>query len=1030
MTQHTIQNFNVIDVPLSGKNLIEASAGTGKTYSIAVMTVRLVIEQSMKLEEILLVTFTEKAVAELQIRVRKFIRDAYNYSVDPLKYSNIDSTLKEIVNKHLELAEINLAKAIIELDMLNIFTIHSFCQKTLTEFAFYTNETFEKELVPDISDYLHDYSKDFIREKFYGLDLEILNELKNLYSEIFNPATFINFITQAKTAEIQNYDSYIDFYLNNNFTYKPEKVVEIANRISENELSKEILNIFFDLKQDATIQKMLSEQNVYTFDDLIINLHNNITKELVAIFKLRIKALFIDEFQDTDHQQYNIFKQLFTTQTIFFIGDPKQAIYSFRNADINTYFMSKDFVDNIYNLNTNYRSTVSLVEGINSLFNENNSCDDFNPFHFPVTDAKIKHSSIKANNQEKDYLTYNGEVMNSPFCIIENDSNLEQIADDILAFLTYARHNEKTISPNQVAVLAKTNSDLRDLKKLLAFRKIPAVVVTDDKIFQTEEANLVNNILRAITTRSAKDISAILNNSIFNLSLNELNNIDYAPLINQFYEYYKAYQNNGLYDTLMSIYNDLNIENNCQQHINNDVQFWANLNQIAEQLQHVQRIHQLSLEELIIKMKQPSFATEDTYQTRIESDEQAVQLLTIHKSKGLEFDYLFTTNLNFGTRNSYTGFFKYYDPEKKQFNLDLSLSNIGFYNDYFMLGMKQEFKRLIYVALTRAKYGLFAYYKPNKKRPYGAFHPLIVNCSSPFISKDFAFIGEKQPYASPKNLSKITRETTLKVTDKNWKKMSFSFLNHYHGYTPTMSIEYEYTPYDKFIFEELTKGVDTGHLIHNIFEYMDFNNPEQWKEIIHKSLSIFEPNKLDLYKDNLLLFAKHVLNASIKVGEDSFKLLDVNNNTKVSELEFDLVIKNLQTTKIHDVVNDKIKIALTEQQNLHGLLNGLIDLVFEHNGKYYILDWKTNFLGNSTADYNQEKMQEAMTNSNYHLQYCIYTVALKKFLESRIKDFDYSKHFGGVIYLFVRGIRENQNTGIYTNYISLEDVSLLEEVFS
>lgn len=1030
MSQTKIENFDVIQVPLKGKNLIEASAGTGKTYSIAVMTVRLVVEQSMDLKEILLVTFTEKAVAELQIRVRKFIRDSYNYSIDPVKYNNIDPTLRKVVDKSPELAKENLAKAILALDTVNIFTIHSFCQQTLTEFAFYTNETFEKELVPDISDYLYDFSKDFIREKFYGLNLETINSLTEVYSDILNPNTYSDFLNKSKTAEVQSFEEYIDYYLNNNFTYQSKISSDKANSFSQNEVVKEILTTFYTLKQENKAQEKLTEQNIYSFDDLIINLYKNITEELIAIFKKRIKALFIDEFQDTDQQQYNIFKQLFKTQTIFFIGDPKQAIYSFRNADINTYFKSKSFVDHIYNLDTNYRSTIALVNGVNEIFNDSNTFDGLNPFHFPVEDAKITHTNIKANNTKKDYLTYDDQVVSCPFYINESDCNLATIADDILQFLKYAKHEEKPISPNQIAVLAKANKDLRELKYQLAIRKIPAVVITDEKIFQTQEAILVNNILRAVNTRNTKDISATLNDVVFNLSLDDLNKIDYGALINQFYEYYNAYQKNGLYDTLMTIFSDLNIEKYSKDNIDNDVQYWANLNQIAEQLQHVQRLQQLSLEELIIKMKQPSFANEDAYQTRIESDEQAVQLLTIHKSKGLEFDYLFTTNLNFGVRTSYKGFIKYYNPTKEQFNLDLSLDNIGYYNEHFMLGMRQEFKRLIYVALTRAKYGLFAYYKPNKSKLNNAFQVLIPNCDSSYIQNNFYFSGVLTNYISTTDLKRVTRETKVSVTDKNWKKMSFSFLNQYHGYTPTTPKEYEYTAYDKFIFEQLTKGVDTGHLIHNIFEYMDFNNPDQWKDVIDKSLNFFEPNKVDAYKDNLFLFAMHVLKAPININGESFSLLDINNDTKVSELEFDMLIKDLKTHRIHDLANEQIKVNLMDQGNLYGLLNGLIDLVFEYNGKYYILDWKTNYLGNSTDDYNLEKMQEAMTNSNYHLQYCIYTVALKKFLASRIENFDYDKHFGGVIYLFVRGIREGQTTGIYTNYITNEDVTILEEVFN
>jgi exodeoxyribonuclease V beta subunit len=106
-------------------------------------------------------------------------------------------------------------------------------------------------------------------------------------------------------------------------------------------------------------------------------------------------------------------------------------------------------------------------------------------------------------------------------------------------------------------------------------------------------------------------------------------------------------------------------------------------------------------------------------------------------------------------------------------------------------------------------------------------------------------------------------------------------------------------------------------------------------------------------------------------------------------------------------------------------MNGKIDLFFEHNGKYYILDWKSNFLGNSLEFYGEDAVKAAMYENNYNLQYLIYTVALTKYLKLRKPDFDYDTHFGGVIYLFLRGVRAEGQTGIY---YSKPEGKLIEQI--
>ena len=178
---NNLQEFNVKSVPLLGTNLIEASAGTGKTYSIAILVLRLILEKEMLLKQILMVTFTKAAVAELEGRVRKFIRAALNFAQSGIKTDELINTLiKNSIEKKGAEKIISLLKdARMQLDETSIFTIHSFCQNTLNEFAFETGQLFNSVVVEDQSTLVEKVSNEFWRKKITTLDLDLLLLLKN-----------------------------------------------------------------------------------------------------------------------------------------------------------------------------------------------------------------------------------------------------------------------------------------------------------------------------------------------------------------------------------------------------------------------------------------------------------------------------------------------------------------------------------------------------------------------------------------------------------------------------------------------------------------------------------------------------------------------------------------------------------------------------------------------------------------------------------------------------------------------------------
>ena len=374
-----MEKFKVESVDLSGANIIEASAGTGKTFSIAVLVVRLLIEKSVPIQKMLLVTFTEAAAAELKERSVKFIREALLEieAAGSSKNGIIAEVVANVLANNHNKTEIEnrLRTALLNIDTAMMCTIHSFCQQTLNEFAFETNQIFGKELKTDISDFVGKHSNSFKREVLSIMDAELLQ-----ISDLLNPAildggirnalsgqnlqgielisvtasdckekitslkselqdfgnknlesfkqkiesTTLKGIGHATRINLKNLFSTVDAALENLLNKTTHRVPELfaeevqfcknlQNQI--NELNLQIKIILLQQAIDFVLPKVkeeLSTKNFFTFDDLIDKLYDaGENRALKKLIRLKYDAIFVDEFQDTDKKQYAIFKALF-----------------------------------------------------------------------------------------------------------------------------------------------------------------------------------------------------------------------------------------------------------------------------------------------------------------------------------------------------------------------------------------------------------------------------------------------------------------------------------------------------------------------------------------------------------------------------------------------------------------------------------------------------------------------------------------------------------------------------------------------
>ena len=417
-----------------------------------------------------------------------------------------------------------------------------------------------------------------------------------------------------------------------------------------------------------------------------------------------------------------------------------------------------------------------------------------------------------------------------------------------------------------------------------------------------------------------------------------------------------------------------------------------------------------------------------------------MQISTIHKAKGLEYNIVFAPSLSIvpkeyflrrGNVNEFKKDGEYY------FTLNYpDLNTIDKTN--FDKQKEQENRRLIYVTLTRAVYKCYI-----SLIPLGSDEKPIPSSLSEITDRykgnseliEITKLSKKDFKIIPGNYEQQNGEPEFSPRPKpgieiinNFRIHSYSALSSAHHSAPFEKAELgKADNYDQFIFQDLKRGANVGTALHSIFELLDFNHPATWDQTLANTSksyrSIIKEDSLDLF----MQMTNHIMNTEILCDGEKFALNKVTNEQKLPEMEFCFSMSKVNRATINEILGDEADIG--GDTDIEGLMTGFIDLLFEHKGKYYILDWKSNHLGNATENYDENSMNEAMKANNYNLQYMIYTVAVKRWLDTRIANFDYDKQFGGIIYIFLRGVRKDQDTGIFTTKPDLEIIERLEDLF-
>jgi exodeoxyribonuclease V beta subunit len=1141
------QAFDVLSHPLTrGSCLIEASAGTGKTFSIAFLVLRLVVEKALPIEHILIVTFTDAATQELRERVRLRLVEAKNAlngepSNDPLLNAWL-AQLEAQVPRTETLSR--LVQALASIDQASISTIHGFCQKILTEYPLESEQAFGQTLTTDMRAIYDELVADFWRQTVYTRPqdqvariLSVLpspQDLHNLLHHIKQPNLHITptlapldtlmpdllahqqawqqwitqsqpkidaFIGQAQAqnwinarsqgtlaehlANFSNAPQTLLAYLEKGTPFNKQGKPAAAAFFAEIDPGETLLRNQTQLAQQLKIalqsafaahfqQQLplkLQAQNLMSFDDLIQRLYHALQQPqahtLIERVRRNYQAALIDEFQDTDQAQWGIFSALFNQNPhtepayLFLIGDPKQAIYKFRGADIHAYFAAAGQCQAHYTLDTNWRSQPNLVKAVNHLFDVDNPFQ-FHALHFQPVKAGVKAEPQSANQPAWHWLTLPPKDDGKPWPNTQAEPLIQQ---NLLADISTLLH--QGVQPKQIAILVRANARAESYRQALAKLGIPAVIKSRQSIYASAQAEQLYRVMAAILQpNDSRLIKPLLALDWFGLNSEQVYQILHSDALEHWFErmqhlnqlWHKTSFIAALYALLeqQQVFEHLTRFNDAERRI-------ANIQQLAETLQA--EIHQRhltpakALDFLAHQLSQPDQS--DAYIIRLDRDDQALQIVTIHAAKGLEYDYVYCPDLWQARLNKKT-----HTPvrvyQHGQWILDLGSEQYDQHHAQAEQEQQAEDLRLAYVALTRAKLRNTVVTGEQlngfEQSPLGYLQqqpPRSIKDDSLFSTRELTLNPQPSTYQPPsaqRDYQACIMQRT--AVDTRYRLFSFTGLvkagqaGGAHALpaaelemvseTPTdkaqelaLANEAAHDPFDKE--RDIARGAAFGNLVHDLLEQQPFAqlaqgvDPQLRQTLCQKYGLKLNPSQQQAL-DRLM---QRIVTTPLRAEQSDLTLAQLSPQKVLKEMAFYYALAPGSTSQLNQAMPSDVPFMPLKPQALAGYLNGFIDLVFEHNGQFYLLDYKTNYLGAEPGDYTPDRLFDEMQHHSYGLQFMLYCLALHQYLSHRLPDYDYQRHVAGVIYGFVRGMNgENADTGLYHYRPSLADLERLARCLS
>lgn len=1176
-----MQPLDLYAAPLHGLNLIEASAGTGKTFTISGLYLRLIAELGLPVERILVVTYTKAATAELRDRIRRNLVESRlalerNAEDEPLSRSLESQGIDRVV------ALKRLHHAILGFDRAAIFTIHGFCQRVLADNAFAGGLPFETELAPEESalvqevvddfwrvhiqqlspgmlDYLlgQGYSPDTLALLLKGklgkpyvklrgcpdpsglpeLELEfitIFQETRNQWKELGETVGRLLLENSGlngnryRKSSIPGWISAMDQYLaeepgpwfdefekfcsstladsvkkagtppDHPFFNLCQRLLDSRERLLEAYRQKQVALLQrLILFADAELGRRKRERRVQSYDDLLLNLQQALEGEyreqLAAKIRNDYAAALVDEFQDTDPVQYAIFSRIYQAGNtpVFLVGDPKQAIYSFRGADIFAYLSAAGDAAARYSLERNWRSTPELLKGINSLFKQKH-----NSFIY----SEISYSEVFAAETDRVPLT-GDDTQGGVFRIglIEGSPTAEQALQQSVAAAAAEVHRllrlgaegslrigERPIAGGDIALLVRTHKQGMLIKQALRALGINSVQNAQQDVFHSHAAVQLDRLLKAVLYPAREGlVRAALTTEILGVDgdrLARLGEPELEAFMDAFQRYHRLWLEQGFMRMFRQLLTEQGVLVRLLQYEDGERRL-TDLMHLAELLHQHEREGEPGMELLLswfARQRQAEIAESDASQLRLESDDQLVQIVTIHKSKGLEYPIVFVPfGWEGGAREIAAGVpYGFHDAEA-DYRPVLDLGSPEWERDRGAAHNEAlaESVRLLYVALTRACHRCYLYWgnvKGAGRSPLAwLLHPPAEPRGVDLLAamvEQFSSLGERAIRSRLERLADASGgaisvhdcgqqfavadaarieggEPPLLSARKFHRHLSggrrmtsFSALS--GGHAGVDLPDYDRVDREEEIAPESStgssifhfpRGARAGSCLHAVFERLDFTRVSraELEQLADQQLSA---HGIDTQWQGVVCDMVERVLATPLDTDGKIRLNQVSAERRLVELGFCYPLDPISGAGLSRLLLQQ-GFAADEQLRqwverlgfgeVRGFMKGYIDLAFESGGRFYLLDYKSNWLGDRLTDYGHPQMAQVMLREHYYLQYLFYTLALHRYLRNRIPGYRYDTHFGAVIYLFLRGVDPVAGTGSGV-YRQRPDAGLIE----
>ena len=1176
-------------MPLCGRQVIEASAGTGKTWTLAALYVRLVLGHGRDAApllppQILVMTFTDAATAELRERIRARLKEAahaFDVYARGETLTNEDAFTQrlrlDIAPEQWPTCALQLHLAADWMDEAAIYTLHSWSRRMLAQHALASGHLFEQTHLEDATRVQLELVQDYWRQWFYPLPADTLARLRSITGD--DPASWLRVLQRqwqlwerstqahaeptasphdlarqvqqwhdtcaerAQAARASWHDAVwqalqatripgarADYYqtwittlhawaTSDDLTAPSKTTREVLARFTTEALRAKDWPAAEDHRFFAHLQDYIEARNdepdvqdalvahaahhigqayaqakqqraAFDFADLLQQLHAALHEDasgtLAASIRQQYPVALVDEFQDTDPWQYGSLDRIYApdavdpSHALILIGDPKQAIYRFRGADLSTYLRARDEAVRLdpqarHTLEGNHRASAPLLRAIEHVFTRS-----AHPFEAHNAQTRIDYVRVQARAQVEPWSGESTRAMTVWHLPMRNDKPLSQAAywqpmAEVFASQMVDLLQAGRAQPGDMAVLVRHQRQADAMQAALRARGVASVYVSDrSSVYATPEAGDVWRVLRALANpRDVSAVRAAVASRLWGWSMDQVQTCIEDPaqweaLLTQCHLWHQRWQQQGVLPMLYHWMHEAQIAPRLLTHTDGARRL-SHVLHVGELLQRASMGLQGSgalvrwLHTRIDEQRQtfaPAPAQEQT--TRLETDTQCVQVVTYHKSKGLEYPLVFLP---------FMGSFSYKaDPDDDP---DASV---------------EEDLRLIYVALTRAKRALWLGVAETtedinsdgtkrsalslllQRRARG---DLLTQLGTLWGDCDDILIAPApEPHDGiyqPEAKTALTQAAKVptRTTHSAWWTASFSALTRglvttasedesvwdaLHDATLDASNDQEPEAAD-LAWQSFSAGARYGTLLHDLLQWQAEHDwplvradapasvqaqwarvwqlKTEWLQLSEADQQMLQPWLTRIVQTPLPLDAGGAPLHST-VGS-TVRLQDLRPDQLWAEMAFHFPLAPSQTAQLDALVQQHLLPGMArpalQARTLHGMMTGFMDLVFAHPGaegtRYWVLDYKSNKL----PRYDDATLTQAVLDKRYEVQYTLYLLALHRLLRARLPEYDYDTHIGGAVYVFLRGI-DTPGAGTHSMRPSRALIDALDALFT